>query len=112
MLTFVDHNTSHLFEVLDEGPGYSIDQYPIRTKGKHGVKLKLTIIPSSLKYCDPLLDRCLCISFVVWRVNRGQQRDVDAEVLIGQLASLVDCLPESGRVWLCQGSEDPETASV
>lgn len=75
-------------------------------------KAKLTIIPRRLKHLDTLLECRSRISFVIWGVDRGQQSDVHTKVLVGQLASLPNCLAESVWVWLGQGSEDPETTRV
>ena len=73
---------------------------------------ELTIVSRSFKHPNALLDRRSCISFVIWRIDRWQDSDVDAKGFIGQLARLPNRLTQSIWVWLGEGGENSETPRV
>ena len=72
----------------------------------------LTIVPRRLKHLNALLDRRSRISLIIWGIDRRQQSDIDPEIIICQLASLLDRFAERIWIWLGQGGKDPETACV
>ena len=68
-------------------------------------KPRRTVVTGSFKYAHTLFDRCARVAFVVWRVDAGQEGDVDAEVVLRKRLRFPDGFPKRVRRRLSEGSE-------
>lgn len=69
-------------------------------------------VAGGLDHLDALIDDGLCVRAVVGRVERGQQRNVDAEGVLGQGPALLDLLAQVGGRGEDQRRDDAQAAGV
>jgi hypothetical protein len=54
----------------------------------------LTIVPGGLEDAHAFFDCCSRISFIVWRINGGQKRNIDTKGFVRSSPSLTNGLPQ------------------
>lgn len=88
---FVDHRNACRLELLDD---------------------RSRAVASGLNDLDTLIYDGLSEGRIIWRVEGGQESEVDTERVSRQGPGLPDLLPEVFRIRLCEGVDDAQSAGI